>query len=432
MTEYLKKTTPGFIRMKELTESTLRNIVNTSSQLTECVKDIRVVSFQRPLDETPSDGPSLEAEVLIYITNSLYQSIKSRENSLALVFVKEISVAVHELNTSRFSSNPEFDAAVTQIEGDVDPCQVDDLNYCSADSSCFMTTSTDNRYACLCKDRFTDLSPHPRFPGEICSLECPDDYCSNDGYCHVDRTSNELYCTCNHWNVGSRCQYSGIVVFSVLGVIVLLLLFVVGCTAAVLSGQRRAGGTSDSSENSRHHLIHQKSSLVSSCPEEHPSIRPFRITIDNLNYASDTISHGTPVIQFTPGLVQQSSRESGDFTSHPQIYSQPQQHQSIPQVVHHSPPPETEACCSHVTHEFSNNTSPIPSPRPSISTIGVQTEDLNRSDKMSPVTPTTREVSLDKPPRGGLKVLPNDKIYSEGHPIITKEGDSSRTENSWC
>ena len=433
VSEYLKTTTPGFIRMRELTESTLLSIVNSSSQLTDCVKDIRIVSFQKPPDE-PSNEASLEAEALIYITNSLYQSIKSRENSLALVFVKEISVSIHELNNSRFSTNPEFDVVVTQIEADVDPCQVDDLNYCSPNSLCFFALN-ENRYSCSCKDRFTDLSPHPRFLGEVCSLECPDNYCSNDGHCHVDKVSSALYCTCNHWNVGSRCQYSGIIVFSVLGVIFLLLLFVVGCTASAFCGQRRDSNVTDSSDISRHRLMQPKPSLLSSCPEDH-SARPFRITIDNLNYASDTSM--TPVIQFSPSsLVQQSSRESCDFTAQHHSHHSPHHSQHVVKQVIHHPPPDTEAHCPHpitvptsqITHMLPCH--PTPSPRPSLSsTVAVQTENYNRTmcSEVTLCPSTVQEVSLDKPARGP-RILGNEKVYAEGN-AVKNEPDS--VQMSWC
>lgn len=422
--EYSKKTTPGFIRMKELTESTLGSLVNSSSQLTDCVKDIQVVSFQKGNDELTNEA-SLEAEALIYITNSLYQAVKSRKKSLALVIVKEISVLVHQLNSSRFATNPEFDVVATQIDADVDPCFVDDLNYCSPNSLCFFALN-DNRYSCSCKDRFTDLSPHPRFPGEICSLECPDDYCSNDGYCHVDKAYSRLYCTCNHWNIGSRCQYSGIIVFSVLGVIVLLLLLVVGCTTAAFCGRRET--IADSSDISRRRLMQPKASLLSSCPEDHSS-RPFRITIDNLNYASDTTSHMTPVIQFSPNsLVQQSSRESCDFSAQHQGHHA---HHILPQVIHHPPSERDTEMNTPVQHNSHTSVPqiiqthhPTPSPRPSLSsTIGVQTDNV-REVVLTPAS--FHEVSLDKSPRG-LRVVQNDKVYAEGVP---KESDSVQV--SWC
>lgn len=416
--EYYRTNTPGFIRMKELIETTLFIVINASTQLSQCVKDTRVISFRRPHDD-PTDS-SLEAETLMFITNSLYQSIKSREKSLALVFVKELAVSIHAINASRYDTSPEFDAIITEIEADINSCAMSDLNYCSTDASC-MFFERENRFSCMCRDRFTDTSPHPRYQGEICSLECPEDYCSNDGHCHVDKLTASLYCTCNHWNVGARCQYSGIVVFSILGIVVILLLFVVGCTASVFCGGSRSSSPVGSSELSQRSLLQPKPSLLSSSCEDH-SVRPFRITIDNMNYG-DGVGGGAPIIQFSPGtLVQQASRrESTDYGHH-----------NPPSTVSHG----YGTCPSTLSPHHLMSYHPTPIPSPSISTA-VQTEP---SEQMIGLSPASFEVSLDKPSRGLKVPSGSDRIYSEAIPTPAKraekggidKSDEGKGTSSWC
>lgn len=404
--EYFRNNTPAFVRLKELAEVTLNTVIQSSQKLSECVKDVSVTSFRSSMSGNNSN--SVESETLIYITNSLYTSIKARETSLALVFVKEISISVHDLNRTKFHTNPEFDLLVTEIEADIDPCHIPDLNYCSQESSVCLRHEKDNMFRCECRDRFTDQSPHPLFPGEVCSLECPDDYCSNDGHCHVDRRSSDLYCTCNHWNVGSRCQYDGIIVVSVLAVIVILLLLVVGCTASAFCSGRRSSDHIDhhritsfprsATDNSSQNLVQAKPSLLSSsCGDDH--VRPFRITIDNLNYGSD--QHATPVVQFSPTSLVAPSHRDSCHSGHNQ------------------------------QHAMSNLTSPAPSPRPSIS-AAVQTENLFDSlsaDQLhQQMSSSSLEVALDKPARG-LRAPGIDKSV-ESRPA----GRLERLDNgiSWC
>jgi hypothetical protein len=426
VSELFRPATPSFIRMKELTQLTLRSVVHASDSLSQCVKDMRILSFKSSSSSScshslPDPRNCVEAETLVYITDSLFQQIVTRETSLALVFVKEISVSVHQLNRTNFSKSPQFDLTVMEIESDVDPCLLPDLNFCSpTDSSlCLRSESSDSRtvFSCECKDRFSDLSPHPLFPGEVCRLQCPHDYCSNDGHCHVDRSSSHLYCTCNHWNVGSRCQYDGIVVVSVLAVIVLLLLLVVGCTASVFCSDRRtataaAAAAADHQQNmsrrnissyqdpgSRQNLVHAKPSLLSSsCPDE--QIRPFRITIDNLNYGPTDArpAPGTPVVQFSPTSLA---------------------------------PPTHRDSCSSGQHHLVSSMSPVPSPRPSVSVAAVQTENLFDClavDDLQPhMSSSSLEVAVDRPARA-----PRTPVPAERTGTFTSTHNRDDNSISWC
>lgn len=253
--ELSKKNTPLYIRMKELAEKTIMSIVAYSPVLALGVSEARVSDF--------SDG-SLQATCYLFVRESLYR--RGSMEALSLLLVKEISVAVHELNATKDAS-PAYDMVVTELDTAINPCALSELNYCSDEAVC---VPSKYGFACKCDERFTDTSPHPAFPGETCSIECPESYCQNGGHCHVGKRDAVLYCTCNNWNVGARCQYSGIVVFSVLGVVVVLLLFVVGCTASAFCGHRAS---------MQENAIQYSKPVTPNYNEEH--IRPFRITIDN-------------------------------------------------------------------------------------------------------------------------------------------------------
>lgn len=210
-TELAKKSTPAYIRTRERVEKTMNSVISYSSVLSTGVHGIRAVNF--------SDTPNgLSSACYLFVRESLYRQLSL--DALSLLLVKEMSVAVHELNNTHKSGD--YDIEVIEIDTDVNPCEIEELNYCSNFAECGRTKS--GGFYCQCRERYTDLSPHRTFTGEQCVIECPEAYCANDGHCHVDSKTSALYCTCNNWNVGARCQYSGVVVFSVLGVVVILLL----------------------------------------------------------------------------------------------------------------------------------------------------------------------------------------------------------------
>ncbi|KAI1287641.1 hypothetical protein HDE_09895 [Halotydeus destructor] len=258
--ELSRKNTPAHIRTKELVESTLLAVFDNSDTLRNGVSQVRGSNFSA----APVSGGHLRTSFYLYIREPLYT--QPSVDALALLLIKEISVSVHELNSSS-NATANFDLQVSEMEADIDPCELAELNYCSPDATC--TPDKDGGFRCECNDRFTDISPHPVYRGEQCTVECPESYCANGGHCHVDHKGVQFYCTCNNWNVGGRCQYSGIVVFSVLGLVVLLLLLIVGCAASAFCGQRA-------------HTLRQVNygkALGTPVYDEH--VRPLRITIDN-------------------------------------------------------------------------------------------------------------------------------------------------------
>ena len=342
-----RKNSPSFLRTKEVIEMTLLEVFRSSSVLKNLIKDIKVMEF--------SSG-SLTASFLLLMADT--SSAAKTKESLALLLVKEISVSIHELNTSRSSSA--YNMVVTEIETDVNACQFDDLNYCSPDALCIKTREG---FACVCSDRHVDHSPHPSYLGEVCKVECPENYCENNGHCHIDKESR-LYCTCNNWNVGLRCQYSGVVVFSVLGLVMILLLFVVGCTSAAFCGRNRAPLTQP--------LMAPASPYpkpISSSYDDH--IRPFRITIDNPYELHD---HNIP----TERHVRISPRHSIEDNE------------------------RIQGSSDHCHNQSSCLSSSNPSPRPSLC-AGVQTDSVQT--QISVLTPPPTEVALDRPARGLL--IPN-------------------------
>lgn len=325
--EYNLPNSPGSVHLRDKLETALTAVINANSVLNQSVIEIRVINFSRSnfghgsFETTSTDRLSnlLEATCFMHIAGN----IASRSTRLQTTFVSQIVIAINQLNASLYSSKPEYDMRIISLETQINPCEDDvNMNYCSTSASCIYN-GRDDSYSCSCGTKYTDTSPNVEsFPGEVCSLRCPDDYCSNDGYCHVDHDNSLLYCTCNHWNVGARCQYSGLVVFSVLGVIVLLLLLVVACASSAFCG-RRSGATVLQTidpmnrynnlssphpmvscdglchSHSHSHLLHKPSLLsTSTCPDDGGhSVRPFRITIDNLNYNE---TNGGPVNEFSP------------------------------------------------------------------------------------------------------------------------------------
>lgn len=465
MEEFGKKNTPEFIKARELMEIILFEVIKSSTVLSELIKDIKILKFS---------GGSLQVTCLLLLVNPGLKSeeehssrARLRKDSLALLLVKEISVAAHDLNsTTRVPigssyNNPEtskagngsqdnsssssssdnyspgitksFDFSITEIETNVNPCSFDDLNYCDERAKCvhFGAESFGGGFSCTCAESLTDHSPHPSYRGEICTIQCPENYCENNGHCHVDPVDSKLYCTCNNWNVGMRCQYSGIVVFSVLGVVMLLLLFVVGCTSAAFCGQRRIIATNtpvpiqpSSSSHSSRYTVGNKP-IVTSCYEEH--IRPFRITIDN------------PYEGLTNNITTASPSMTHVECPLHHHHSQPHQYEPNDRLPPRTSFEENDRNMPSLSfpHNLSNHTTPSPSPRPSIS-AAVETEGGNNSNTrpgnsvstkpgitsttsngssseripvtvpISVITPPTPEVALDKPARGGLKQVPTN------------------------
>lgn len=473
--EYNLPNSPGAIKLREKLESALGELVKTNSILNASVIEIKVINFSKSSFARGSLEPSslssninmpniLEAECII----SIGGHVTSKSERLQTVFVSEIVVAINQLNSSKYTDNPEYDMRVISLETNINPCNGEfGSNYCSSSANCIYNEK-ELSYTCSCGNKYTDTSPNSQmYPGEVCSLRCPDDYCSNDGYCHVDFENSLLYCTCNHWNVGSRCQYSGLVVFSVLGVIVFLLLLVVACAASAFCGRRssvvgESGNILDhglrynnlSSPISPHaviscdgmchshshsHLLHKPSLLSSStCPEDGHSVRPFRITIDNLNYGENS---STPGHEFGLQTQQNHLLENTNQGSSSNIQFGNSHNLTLSNPLIHSASPASPTSGSAPVSLA--NAIPTPSPRQSLmensisrsdhssTNAAIQTDscELSQMNDQSVIL-LSPEVSLDKPPRG----LPSRRRKEKQFSIDSTSEDRPPPpgQMSWC
>ncbi|RWS28117.1 serine-rich adhesin for platelets-like protein [Leptotrombidium deliense] len=227
-----RKNSPQFIEMKDLTENILLLLFKRSQSLSDAVTGIRVDDF---------DEGSLLVNAFVFIQTSV---IKRRNNmkKLDLLFATEFTSVISKLNNSFGNFGPLInasDVSIVEVDIGVNPCDFSELNYCSGNAECIPNRGHFNAaFLCKCRDGFTDTSPHPLHLGESCTVECPVSYCSNGGHCHISQEDNSLFCTCQQWNLGNRCQYSGIVVLIVFGVVVLLLMLIVGCTVSAFCARR--------------------------------------------------------------------------------------------------------------------------------------------------------------------------------------------------
>ncbi|XP_015789455.1 uncharacterized protein LOC107366380 isoform X2 [Tetranychus urticae] len=264
---------PRFIETKDQTERSLRVIMDRSPLLASGIVSIGVLSF--------SPG-SVSAKAMVHVRNDLFT------NNFKVNLAREMTQAVADLSESASSMPSELlfrNVTIKAIQDDIDPCGIADLNYCSPNSVCLpippqgaiaANLLSEPGFRCQCKPGFTDLSPNPYYPGEVCRVECPLSYCENGGHCLVNALDSTLYCTCQDWNVGPRCQYSGILVFSVLGVVVILLMLIVACTTSAFCGKRVTRET----------VFSRRVSPVT----YDDTIRPFRIAVNN--YDSPEMTNG--------------------------------------------------------------------------------------------------------------------------------------------
>ncbi|RWS13647.1 serine-rich adhesin for platelets-like protein [Dinothrombium tinctorium] len=253
---------PTFIKMKNWAENALWSLIRQSSILSEGISEIKVIGFSKG---------SLLVHALILIHSSLIRNRK-RIKKLDLVLATEFSLVIDNFSKQLDNFGTQVNASditIIDINTDVNPCELNELNYCSKNAICVQSNehSLNLGFQCKCKKGYADSSPHPSYLGESCSVECPQSYCSNDGHCHVD-DENGLYCTCQDWNIGPRCQYSGVIVLSALAVIVALLMLIVGCSVYAFCGWRSRNNTS------------QNAQLMVD-PQYEEAVRNMRVTIDN-------------------------------------------------------------------------------------------------------------------------------------------------------
>ncbi|KAF8770640.1 hypothetical protein HNY73_018144 [Argiope bruennichi] len=117
---------------------------------------------------------------------------------------------------------------------DINSCEKKELNYCSPNADCIRDGF--RGFRCRCKEGYLDNSKNPMYPGEICIVTCPLDYCGENGYCEA-RSNGEKQCLCNGWYFGEKCDISGILVVSCFaGANVILIIIVL---AAVFLVKRR-------------------------------------------------------------------------------------------------------------------------------------------------------------------------------------------------
>ncbi|CAK9305110.1 unnamed protein product [Gordionus sp. m RMFG-2023] len=86
-----------------------------------------------------------------------------------------------------------------------DPCVSGGVNLCpEPDTVCVSSHMIFKE--CRCKEGYQEMVE--KETGFIkCSMNCPRDYCSNNGICEIK--SNKKYCKCPDWYLGDRCQHNG-------------------------------------------------------------------------------------------------------------------------------------------------------------------------------------------------------------------------------
>ncbi|XP_076315018.1 uncharacterized protein LOC143227459 [Tachypleus tridentatus] len=115
---------------------------------------------------------------------------------------------------------------LTQMElRRINPCQYEELNYCSKNADCLPDTSKAGGFRCVCREKYTDNSPDDDYPGEVCIAICPNNYCRNNGHCRVGSDDN-FYCSCAEWYVGERCEIPGLAIIGAVAAIAVVLLVV--------------------------------------------------------------------------------------------------------------------------------------------------------------------------------------------------------------
>ncbi|XP_013777871.1 uncharacterized protein LOC106462492, partial [Limulus polyphemus] len=107
----------------------------------------------------------------------------------------------------------------------INPCQYEELNYCSKNADCLPDKSKAGGFQCVCREKYTDNSPDDDYPGEVCIAICPKDFCRNNGHCRVGSDDN-FYCSCAEWYVGWRCEIPGQAIIGGVAAIAVVLLVV--------------------------------------------------------------------------------------------------------------------------------------------------------------------------------------------------------------
>lgn len=188
------------------------------------------------------------------------------------------------------------------VTGDINLCEITDMNYCSKQAICTHDTYFIN---CGCLEGFSDVSPlHVKYPGEICRIQCTDNYCHNGGYCHIVNDV-QLYCSCQRWNVGNRCQFSSLVVISTFLVAVIIVLLIIALIMYHISQSKCVRGPPKQPTLTRQKQLSFGPLMKAYDEESHA----FRVTIDTSRSSSrnEEHNHVVPV----PTYANQST-----FTGH--------------------------------------------------------------------------------------------------------------------
>ncbi|CAH1773875.1 unnamed protein product [Owenia fusiformis] len=119
------------------------------------------------------------------------------------------------------------------IVSDIDECASSELNDCDANAIC---SNSAGSFTCSCNSGFSDI-PATNRPGRICTEQCNDTTCLNDGVC-LERLGNTTECICKDGFIGETCAIQvlsngllewQIIVIAISGGFALIML-ILGCT----------------------------------------------------------------------------------------------------------------------------------------------------------------------------------------------------------
>ena len=225
---------PQYIKFKYDIETSLRYIINTSHSLSSNIIHLQLIN----ISNFPHTSTFL-VEVLIMIKEKLFS------NNFKVDFTREMTKAILKLPANILLSNensdynPDLDSSyfnlsIVSIDFNINPCTIQDLNYCGENSICTQKANHMTGFECKCKPGYTDNSPNPSYSGEVCIMQCPVSYCQNNGHCLIDPNDLSLYCTCTNWNLGNRCQYTPLIVFTLFASIIILIMLLIGSLFYIL------------------------------------------------------------------------------------------------------------------------------------------------------------------------------------------------------
>lgn len=217
----LNKNSHEFLQFRTKLDNNLWFYINYSNYLNLIIQKTEFVEF----------NPSNQSITLdFYLKN---RHIISHNSFIENNFIQEISSKLSQTLKTLIDDQVINFFNVEEIFDDLDPCTIHSLNYCNENSYCTRIENSEIGFRCSCKNSFTDLSPHPQFIGEICQIQCTSDYCYNDGFCIINNAKS-LECKCFNWDFGNRCQFSGILVVSIAGLLLVMLIIILTFSLSII------------------------------------------------------------------------------------------------------------------------------------------------------------------------------------------------------